>query len=56
MHTWLNANKRTLNITKTEFMLIGSDQFHVIMPRARAVMLADLALAHWVELKAHVEV
>ena len=24
VHTWLNANKLTLNMTKTEFMLIGS--------------------------------
>ena len=26
VHTWLNANKLTLNLTKTEFMLIGSGQ------------------------------
>ena len=26
VHTWLNANKLTLNMTKTEFMLIGSGQ------------------------------
>ena len=26
VHTWLNANKLTLNMTKTEFMLIESDQ------------------------------
>ena len=26
MHTWLNANKLTLNMTKTEFTLIGSGQ------------------------------
>ena len=26
MHTRLNANKPTLNMTKTEFMLIGSGQ------------------------------
>ena len=26
VHAWLNANKLTLNMTKTEFMLIGSSQ------------------------------
>ena len=26
VHTWLNANKLTLDMTKTEFMLIGSRQ------------------------------
>jgi hypothetical protein len=24
IHTWLTANKLTLNVTKTEFMIIGS--------------------------------
>ena len=26
LHTWLNANKLTLSINETEFMLIGSGQ------------------------------
>ena len=26
VHNWLQANKHTLNMTKTEFMLIGSRQ------------------------------
>ena len=26
VHNWLRANKPTLNMTKTEFMLIGSRQ------------------------------
>ena len=41
VHTWLNANKLTLNMTKTEFMLIGSGQRLNTIAASPSVLLND---------------
>ena len=38
VHTWLNANKLTLNVTKTDFMLIGFGQRQNTLAASRSVL------------------
>ena len=45
VHNWLRANKLTLNMTKTEFMLIGSRQRLSTLTESPTFAINDFLLA-----------
>ena len=46
MNRWLIANKLTLNMTKTEFMLIGSRQKHYNLPSLPSLKINNVPIKH----------
>ena len=45
VHNWLRANKLTLNMTKTEFMLIGSRQRLSTLTESPTVAINDFQVS-----------
>ena len=45
VHNWLRANKLTLNMTKTEFLLIGSRQRLTTLTESPTFAINDFKLA-----------
>ena len=45
VHNWLGANKLTLNMTKTEFMLIGSRQRLSILTESPTFAINDFQVS-----------